>query len=498
MTIANIDMHRRRNSEIGDLAMSTVIPGDMFPPDVNSQVDTNITAVVEGDVIEAPLGDDAMGAPPSITPTSTKDIAVTTTTMAVVDEEAIIHEDVVIDQSTVVQDSGKPATAAAALSTSPDGSSLADIGNGEVNSIQNSALRLRKRKKPCTGGKAEVWVGRHPAFIEQDRWWDHSKIWVISSDSSEHSSLKDVWKDLLPSWVRTGYKGDKGCAKFYTIGAGGENGELIGRVNRVNNDVTSDLLDAVFVGRDINPASLKTTVEKANTIMNGNFQRTLLEYEMFPDDWNSGGPGWEEFNSNGYISGLLSFLGYIGKKPKGGNLPGWNKPVPKAFFTTSYYNNAGVLNAVIKAHTCTGGKAEVWVGRHSVVPGVADHAKIWVISSDSKEHASPNVVWNHLWPSRVPGGYKGDRGCAKFYTIGAEGVKSLSSLLTWELTGKVNRDEDKLNDLLGAAYVYNADPVTLKTSVDKANVIMNGNFQRTILEYDLYPDAISGGSGWEE
>ena len=79
-------------------------------------------------------------------------------------------------------------------------------------------LPTRPKAPICKGGKTEVWVGHHPYFETTVGTFSHSKLWVINSDTTEHKMLDD-WKELLPHRVPVGYKGDKSCAKFFTIGS---------------------------------------------------------------------------------------------------------------------------------------------------------------------------------------------------------------------------------------------------------------------------------------
>lgn len=51
--------------------------------------------------------------------------------------------------------------------------------------------------------------------------------------------------------------------------------------------------------------------------------------------------GWDTFNSNSYISGLLQSFGY--RVPEiSVPAPGWRKPVPSFLFTTSFASDAAL------------------------------------------------------------------------------------------------------------------------------------------------------------
>lgn len=498
--------HRHAQEEdLGDLAISTVIPGDMFlPPDFN-QDNTNSTAVAEGDIgtsdtpisdIETTLDDDAMGALPlisqSTTPTSTEELAATTTTMTDVDEEANVQEEDlggVNDQSSVFEQLDDSAV----LSTLSDVSTPSDADSA-IQSIHNAVPE--PAAYICKGGKAEMWVGSHNLVTGIDR----AEIWIISSDTNDHK-VNVNWKKLEPGWVPNGYKGDKQCAKFFTIGAGTPTPnallpKLKGELNR-KADGISKLSGAVLITNTIDVAGLKKKVDQANSIMNNNFVSNGLRYDDFPPEPSSGGFGWQRFNSNGYVSGLLSYLNQPVKKPSLGNLRGWDKPVPKEFFQNSYYypftlpsTLHGIVNKASKK--CKNvGKAEVWVGRHEVAFD-NDHSKLWVISSNVNDHAKLGI-WQDLWPERVPSGYKGDKYCAKFFSVGAESSGG-------NLAGSFNRGSDVSDDLLGAVLLSDSvDVATLHSRIKQANIVMNANFKQTTLKYELFPaDWNELHQDWEE
>lgn len=270
--------------------------------------------------------------------------------------------------------------------------------------------------------------------------YNQAKIWVISTDPNHHNQMKSNWHDL--KLAPRGFEGDISCAKFFAIGAeagGPALKKLVGDVNR-DPDVKNPLQYPIKVSRGIDPIKLYTQVARAIDIMNSNFGsvHSYLEYELIPFlEWYKIGYGWNEFNANGFISGLISFLDMNVILP--GNYPsmeGWKKPVPKTLFDTQYYTkssvslevknamNQRVKDAVYKMQPCKGGKFEVWFGHHPVHPvptklDWVDHAKIWVISSDRSEHELTGLktVWQYLSRDKVPLGYNGDENCAKFYTI---------------------------------------------------------------------------------
>jgi hypothetical protein len=149
------------------------------------------------------------------------------------------------------------------------------------------------------------------------------------------------WKDLRRDWVPEGYKGDKNCAKFFSIGVF-DLDKRIGGINIKEDYKENPLYGAKPVREGVDPASIKTSVEQANRILFQNFAKTALKHDTsFPRDKNDWAFGWNEYNSNGYIRGLLGYLGFSAYNP-GGTLPGWSKPIPVQLFRTSYNSDAQV------------------------------------------------------------------------------------------------------------------------------------------------------------
>ncbi len=145
-----------------------------------------------------------------------------------------------------------------------------------------------------------------------------------------------------------------------------------------------------------------------------------------------------------------------------------------------------IQNVFFTAHRCSGGKAEVWVGNHKVASiSTFNHSKIWVISSDLNEQKAlntPKMMVKPLWPSRILGAYKGDKCCAKFFSIGAAQVSD-------EFVAEFNREYDVGEDLYYPSFVSRGyDPLLLKTKVEKATLNLNWNFNNTHLEYATFPD----------
>ncbi len=194
----------------------------------------------------------------------------------------------------------------------------------------------------CEGGLAELWVGYHPIYSdEQNVWIDHAKIWVMISTSK---SLPDSrWKDLSPEKVPLDYEGDRNCVKFFSLGSGFVQGEIKGQVNE-EGDLTKDLLGAVQVKTGFDPSKLLTDIDKVNLIIDQNFANSSLKrWSAFPQDWNYWGFDWDEFNGNGYISGFLNYLMKAEgneegqeSKPLGGNVDGWEKDIPIELFQKVY------------------------------------------------------------------------------------------------------------------------------------------------------------------
>ena len=213
--------------------------------------------------------------------------------------------------------------------------------------VKNEVFKIEK----CKGGKAEIWVGHHPVVVDGFDTVGHAKLWVISSDTTQHDMLPD-WKDLERSRIPEKYEGDKNCAKFFTIGAdagvGNASKDLVGAVNR-ESDWKENLYGAFLLKRGEDPVGFKTKIDLANKVMNGNFQRTALRRETpLPMDWNDWGIGWEDFNSNGYVSGLLKYLNL--PRSSQGDLPGWDKEVPAAFFQDEFTTDKQVKDYIFSLH----------------------------------------------------------------------------------------------------------------------------------------------------
>ena len=214
----------------------------------------------------------------------------------------------------------------------------------------------------CTGGRTEVWVGRHfvkPSPTKLVDTVDHAKIWVISSDPVQHAKpgLQNIWNDLKRHRIPDTYGGDKNCAKYFTVGAGTlENGAFVGGVNFFD-DVNEDLLGAVRVKYEDDPEGLKQKIDIANEVMNGNFEKTSLTCDTsFPRDFNIWALDWNKFNSNGYVSGLLKLPFFnSGAQPAGATLPGYaRKSIPKAFFNVSYTTDEQVKQVIFSENPPTG------------------------------------------------------------------------------------------------------------------------------------------------
>ena len=376
----------------------------------------------------------------------------------------------------------------------------ADISPMSVGeTMEENAIGARSLQVVCpTGSKTEVWFGYHTIQSNLNNFYQ-AKLWVISSDPTFHSNPAITWNvPTTTTPVPSAYKGNKLCAKFFTIGAMEGTGtyskkNLLGIVNS-NSDITNPLNGALLVSSDYNPATLKTQIDTANTIMINNFINTNLEYEVYPwDDWYKRGYGWNEFSPNGYVSGILGYLFPSFKFPTTMNsyLFGLKKPVPATLFTTTFTAdtedelNQKVRKEVYKTVPCTAGKAELWVGRHRVRPNPTkidwvDHAKLWVISSNATQHGQLGSIWKDLSLESVPDGYSGDKNCAKFFSVGAMSLNN-------ELFAGVNLADDVnvTKGLLGAYRISSrVDPLSLKTTVDEKNIVLNRNFINTSLKHD--------------
>jgi hypothetical protein len=93
---------------------------------------------------------------------------------------------------------------------------------------------------------------------------------------------------------------------------------------------------------------LSKTIDGGNLNIEKNFANILLKRSTdFPQEFNAWGIGWNQFNENGYVSGLLNYLMKGGgpeigqsKIPLGGLLDGWEKDIPIAFFEAGLYSTA--------------------------------------------------------------------------------------------------------------------------------------------------------------
>jgi len=198
------------------------------------------------------------------------------------------------------------------------------------------------KAQPCTTRSTELWVGRHPITTDPTQLRDHEKLWVISSDPQQHvlPGTGIVWNDLRRDWVPVGFNGDKNCAKFFSIGVFDlENG--IGGIN-YEEDYKNPLEGPNAVRRGVDPFTIKTSVEQANRKLFETFSKTSLKHTTFPTDENRWDFGWNEFNSNGYIHGLLRYLFPKSSSseisPAAGTLPfpGWGKVIPVELFQRIY------------------------------------------------------------------------------------------------------------------------------------------------------------------
>ena len=118
---------------------------------------------------------------------------------------------------------------------------------------------------------------------------------------------------------------------YLTIGAGPIpiiNGRLVSNINR-DSDILLHPKDSTF---ELNNGCQNEDQLISDLLLyNANYMDNL-DYDLFPA--NSQNAKWylpdDGYNSNSYISGLLSKAGI--KKPKVTDTPGWDKPVPLKYF----------------------------------------------------------------------------------------------------------------------------------------------------------------------
>jgi RHS repeat-associated protein len=193
----------------------------------------------------------------------------------------------------------------------------------------------------------ELWYGNHPVTISAGI-HDHSKLWLVTDDASYVSASPN---DFLPALTKTqpATPGSQGCSIwFVATGAGSDLAfdELIADLNR-STDAGINLNNASLVftfSTGAQADAFLSLVDVRNGILNGNFQNTDLEYEAIPGASYTSWSAWDEFNSNSYISGLLTSFG-IAVPPSGGSTPGYSKPIP-SFVYTSVFQDTSALKSV--------------------------------------------------------------------------------------------------------------------------------------------------------
>jgi len=193
----------------------------------------------------------------------------------------------------------------------------------------------------------ELWYGTHPVA-----WGEHhSKLWLITDEFAlvaQAASPPATYFPFRAALSKTeiapaNFVGPE-CTWALTIGAAIDlPDDMVASFDRAQdyqNDLATPALVHTFA--DI-PAALAflTTVAARNQTMNDNFDNTTLEYEMYPGASYTAWNQWDEFNSNGYISGLLATFGYPAPTPTV-SVPGWTKPVPGFVFTTAFASNAAL------------------------------------------------------------------------------------------------------------------------------------------------------------
>jgi hypothetical protein len=145
--------------------------------------------------------------------------------------------------------------------------------------------------------------------------------WHEVAGDKYHSLLKIV-PDDQKTYTTISMKNSSG--NFFTLGAGPEcclTGNVIKGRNRetdVNNAKAGQAL-IKFPNKGKDKDVISNILAKYNNFKNN------VEYEVFPD------VGEKEYNSNGFINGLLLASGYTIARPDS-RLSGWTQPIPKGYF----------------------------------------------------------------------------------------------------------------------------------------------------------------------
>ncbi|MBI2927421.1 MAG: RHS repeat-associated core domain-containing protein [Verrucomicrobia bacterium] len=180
----------------------------------------------------------------------------------------------------------------------------------------------------------ELWYGNHPVASIAN----HSKLWLITDEASFANAGGFEFHPAL-SKIESAPAGFIGPCNIWLIaigaGPGGRTGlELVANFNR-ESDIEESLHNPTLVAGFSTESQARAFlghVAARNRRMNLNFENTTLEYWFNPPLSYTDPDGWDEFNSNSYISGLLASFGYTLPQP-GAYVPGYEKPVPSFVFT---------------------------------------------------------------------------------------------------------------------------------------------------------------------
>ncbi|MCO5053797.1 MAG: hypothetical protein M9920_16085 [Verrucomicrobiae bacterium] len=191
----------------------------------------------------------------------------------------------------------------------------------------------------------ELWYGNHMVMDDWGIHAYHSKLWLLADDVDLVKTRKYEFKR---AFSKTSLAPDSfiGPCQMYgiAIGAGPDypfdKDEMVAGFNRIR-DVLLPLGDPSLVMTFSSAAQALVFLDMVsvrNSTMNGNFLNTTLEYELFPNQTYTG-IGWDQFNSNSYVSGLmLSFFPtHPITFPRPTNpVPGFSKPLPSFVFTQAF------------------------------------------------------------------------------------------------------------------------------------------------------------------
>jgi len=133
--------------------------------------------------------------------------------------------------------------------------------------------------------------------------WYHSKLIITPSNQAQYAND--------PRFPNV----DKNGQRYATLGAGPVDGKLKSGANR-ERDVSMDKCNLKTLPL---PSRYKDEDQAIEELfrLNEEYNKNRSDYTLFPASWTG------EYNSNSYISGLISAAGYDWFSNTGANTPGW-------------------------------------------------------------------------------------------------------------------------------------------------------------------------------